>query len=272
MKQISRGIPVLNTLPALVLYFGLAVLASTAHAVDGVCLISQNTTTGVVSTCNGPASFPLVLATPGSYRLASNLTLNSSDPNAEAIGVAADNVTLDLNGFSLSCTSASCSGQTSGQIGIAIGFNRRLTALLNGSVTGFSECVSQPTFDSTLVTEASIDGIRISGCGVGLLLVGASIRNSTFTGNNQAIMLFGGGSSITGNVITQNQVGLFTQNSSISLIENVFANAMSDVTLFSGNILSGSNLFAGAGITNLNLAQGGFVVSQNNNICGVVSC
>jgi hypothetical protein len=43
---------------------------------------------------------PLVITKPGSYCLISNLTVSS--PNSAAISIGADNVTIDLNGFTIS--------------------------------------------------------------------------------------------------------------------------------------------------------------------------
>jgi hypothetical protein len=46
-----------------------------------------------------PGSFPLVISQPGSYVLVSNITV--PDANTTAISITADNVTLDLGGFSI---------------------------------------------------------------------------------------------------------------------------------------------------------------------------
>jgi len=64
-------------------------LASFAFAVDGIALIRQTPTT----------VFPVVISAPGSYRLASNLRVAST--SVDAIDIRANNVTLDLNGFSI---------------------------------------------------------------------------------------------------------------------------------------------------------------------------
>jgi hypothetical protein len=64
-------------------------LASFAFAVDGIRRISQTSTT----------VFPIVISAPGSYRLASNLRVAST--RVDAIDITANNVTLDLNGFSI---------------------------------------------------------------------------------------------------------------------------------------------------------------------------
>src|SRR4051794_34078108 len=46
------------------------------------------------------SGFPVTISQPGSYKLTSNLTVAS--PTSNGIVIQADNVTLDLNGFSIS--------------------------------------------------------------------------------------------------------------------------------------------------------------------------
>ncbi len=61
-----------------------------AFGVDGTVLINQSTVIAL-------GGFPYTISAPGSYRLSGNLTV----PNAAttAVVIAADNVTLDLNGL-----------------------------------------------------------------------------------------------------------------------------------------------------------------------------
>jgi hypothetical protein len=63
--------------------------AGSVFASDGVTLIKQTPTT----------VFPIEITAPGSYRLASDLKVTSL--SADAIDIRADDVTLDLNGFSI---------------------------------------------------------------------------------------------------------------------------------------------------------------------------
>jgi hypothetical protein len=75
---------------ALTMLFGSAVLL----AVDGNVLINQ-------STVMAAGGFPYTIAQPGSYRLSGNLI---APPSVNAIQISADGVTLDLNGFTVSCS------------------------------------------------------------------------------------------------------------------------------------------------------------------------
>jgi len=92
--------------------------APAALADDGTILIGQ------------PVQFPYVISQPGSYRLSSNLTVAANAP-VGAIDIAASSVTLDMNGFTISC--AGCSA------GAPIGILVTGTDVLirNGQITGF---------------------------------------------------------------------------------------------------------------------------------------
>src|SRR6266404_299820 len=70
----------------------MALVPFCAFGVDGMVLINQ-------STVMAAGGFPYRITQPGSYRLSGNLTV--PDVNATAIQVMADNVTIDLNGFSI---------------------------------------------------------------------------------------------------------------------------------------------------------------------------
>ena len=81
------------------------------YAVDGIILIDQNRALAGSVTPGDTPGFPVTISQSGSYRLAGNLTV--PDANTTAISITADNVTIDLNGFSIIgptvCTPASAS-------------------------------------------------------------------------------------------------------------------------------------------------------------------
>src|SRR5438128_5729077 len=74
-------------------------LSCNIYAVDGVVLIDQNRALAGSVTFGDAPGFPVTLSQPGSYRLSGNLTV--PDANTTAIEVTANNVTIDLNGFSI---------------------------------------------------------------------------------------------------------------------------------------------------------------------------
>lgn len=80
---------------------GAALLAARpALAVDGVIEINQARALAGGITVNDFAGYPIRINAPGSYRLTGNLT---TDGNNSGIEIWSDDVTLDLNGFTLTC-------------------------------------------------------------------------------------------------------------------------------------------------------------------------
>src|SRR5579871_6824042 len=117
-----------------ILYTMAMVLAPiTASAVDGVVLINQ-------STVMAAGGFPYKITQPGSYRLSGNLQVTAL--NTDAIDIQANNVTLDLNGFSISgpvtCTGGGASlGCGPSSLGKGISSTGTNIIVRNGSVVGF---------------------------------------------------------------------------------------------------------------------------------------
>lgn len=72
-------------------------LPSAAFAVDGVVLINQASALAGSVTPGDTPGFPVTISQPGSYRLSSNLLLGYPG----AIDIESDNVTIDLNGFTI---------------------------------------------------------------------------------------------------------------------------------------------------------------------------
>jgi hypothetical protein len=88
-------------------------------------------------------TFPVVINQPGSYQLGANLTVPANAAMNAAIVVAADDVTLDLNGYTLA-GAGTCSGEGAtlncggGQVPTGIHSDRLNTVVRNGTVKGFS--------------------------------------------------------------------------------------------------------------------------------------
>ncbi len=114
----------------------LAALAGSipAFAVDGVVLINQASVTAA-------GGFPFKITEAGSYKLPSSLVVPAE---TDGIDIQANDVSLDLNGFSISgaivCDGTNCGTQprtaVSGISALAIGITIR-----NGHVRGFSRGV-----------------------------------------------------------------------------------------------------------------------------------
>jgi hypothetical protein len=114
-----------------------------------------------------PISFaPFTITAPGSYYLTTNVTVSGGD----AVTIAADEVTLDLNGFSISSTAASANGTA-----VLLSGGRANVTVLNGFIRGNvtnngSGVFTGSGFDSGIFYTAPIPinirvtGISVSGC------------------------------------------------------------------------------------------------------------
>jgi len=170
-----------------------------AFAVDGVVLINQST----VAAAGG---FPYKITQSGSYRLSGNLTV--PDANTTAISIAADNVTIDLNGFSIIgptvCTGSpsvtSCSPTGTG-IGVDGGSHNSIT-VVNGSVRGMGSGGISLQGIGSLVEKVHADSNRFFG-----ISGNGTFTSNTASGNgNNGIETnpLIGGNTISGNTTRNN--------------------------------------------------------------------
>jgi hypothetical protein len=109
----------LSKIQVIILVLGLIVaIPFASYAAEGKIMIGQTPST----------TFPIVIDTPGSYVLTSNLQVST---NFNCIQISADNVTLDLNGFALTGP-----GTGSGGSGIYVNGYSNIT-IMNGTVKDF---------------------------------------------------------------------------------------------------------------------------------------
>jgi hypothetical protein len=146
-------------------------LTGSAWAVDGVVDINQARALAGGVSPGDTAGFPVTISQAGSYRLTGNLTV--PDANTTAISVAADNVTIDLNGFSiLGPTGAGTGRGVSG-----VGFSH--TTVLHGTVQGVGEDGIR------LGSDAHVEGVRAANNGGNGILTGSAslVRGNTAENN-----------------------------------------------------------------------------------------
>lgn len=262
-------------------------MALPAFAVDGVTLINE-------STVAGAGGFPYKITQPGSYRLSGDLAAAKTT----AIDITASNVTLDFDGFSISCTA--CNG-VSGIVSSGAG-----TIIKNGTVTGFSATGTKTA--SGLVFNGpggKVDHMRVTdnytgvsgAAGVDLTVTGSNVSSNASVGisgpysvltvlnsvisENRQDGIDAGTGLISGNTINSNGYGgsflrggiivFNSANSTLSVTNNVIANnvvfgiASSDANA-KGMIGIGSNTFGGSQVD----LGGGAVVapyfSMKNNV------
>ena len=101
-----------------------------AYAVDGQVLINQSTLNASGGT------YPITSA--GSYKLSGNL--QQKDNNTDVIVIASDNVTIDLNGFSITGPADCSSGFPCKNRGFGVGIltlpDRSNLTVRNGTIQG----------------------------------------------------------------------------------------------------------------------------------------
>jgi hypothetical protein len=227
----------------LVMLVGAALLFSApAFAVDGQVLINQ-------STVMAAGGFPYKITQPGSYKLSGNLVVSA--PSTDGIVMETGNVTLDLNGFTISgpvtCTGygsgLSCSG--TGGIGIyapAPGNAPVNQTIRNGSVVGFQY------------------GVQVDSNGL--------VEEIHATGNSNS-GIYAIDSLLRRNIISYNVFGIQEYRSTVT--ENVASWNLASGLVVTGGVYGG-NTFEGNGDTSVRPGFLGGGVSQNNNDCNGTVC
>jgi hypothetical protein len=262
-----------------------------ALAVDGTKLISQNNAIAGNVTPGDAPGFPVTISQPGSYVLTSNLTV--PDENTTAIQITANNVTLDLNGFTIQgptvCDAPPPTFQFAcTQTGTGRGIDapsRNQTIVVNGVVRGMGG------IGVNLGTNARVERVNtVSNGSIGISAGDAS----TVSGNT--VQFNGGGGISTGflgtvsdNVAAVNGgVGISSGFSSTVTGNSAGANSGHGIVAGQGSLLS-NNSASGNGGAGLNLsvhagythnvmsvngsgAVTGFGVSLGQNLCDGVVC
>jgi len=246
-------------------------------AADGQILINQ-------ATVMASGGFPYTITQSGSYKLSGNLTVTNA--NTDAIHVNADNVTIDLNGFSIVgpviCrgTPVTCNSNGTGT-GVDAPSSTGVT-VTNGSIRGMGAgvflCCEGNTVDKVHAHYNGNIGIQVIGTVTGSTAVGngagapggggiagfGTISGDTATSNvgfgfnvggvvignyasgNTSIGIEARGAMLSGNAVNGNQTGVYAYCSGPSLNTLIVNNTVS------GNV---ANLFLAFG--------GGCVVTDN---------
>jgi hypothetical protein len=214
----------------LCLFFVLVIVPVDSFAAgEGVVLIDQNRAlTGSVTPGDMPG-FPVTISEPGSYRLSGNLSI--SDPDATAIQITADSVTLDLNGFSIIGPAVCVAGPaticpTAGKgVGVqSVGaplLGPQGVKVFNGSVRGMGIGISI-TGGGSRVEKVTADSNSAGGITAGSVSDSVITRNGAFGVIAQMVrdtlaglnagdgIILGAGGVASGNVASENGgVGIF---------------------------------------------------------------
>ena len=146
----------------------------TSAQIEGVVLIDQTGALAGAVTADDAAGFPVTLSRPGSYRLSGNLTVDN--PDTTAIEITADDVTLDLNGFTIQGPFDLCFNrlrpiwcrQNREGVGILarrVGFNETLrvnTTILRGTVRAMAR-MGVFVGEGARIEELTIEAHRVDG-------------------------------------------------------------------------------------------------------------
>ena len=180
---------VLERMVALLLA-ALTLIPKNASAADGQILINQ-------ATVMAAGGFPYNINQPGSYKLSGNLTV--PDANTIAIQVNVQDVSIDLNGFSIigPCgTSVSC-GLHTGGIGVFSSADN--TSVVNGEIKGMGSAGVE------LAGNGRVERIRaVSNGRFGIVVGHSGIISSCITLLNGFDGILASDGQFTGNVANSN--------------------------------------------------------------------
>jgi hypothetical protein len=213
--------------------------APPALAVDGVVLINENTSVAGLPGCPTGGHFPIVICQSGSYRLAGNLTVPDADTTA--ILITSINVTLDLNGFSISGPTT-CSFTACSPTGIGMGIDTRFPSLtllggptvLNGTVQG----MGSTGINLGTSVASRVEGVQAIGNGeIGIAAAGI-VRNNIVSSNG-LIGIEARNAVVSGNQVVGNFLDGLVVDCPSNVVDNAFLFNVSNNLIMHG---SGCNL------------------------------
>ncbi len=214
-------------------------LAAPAHAVDGVIEINQaKALVGGITAGDGP-NYPVSINEPGSYRLTSDLVVTSG---IDGVEINADNVTLDLNGFTIFG-----SGEVGLNDGISINASDNVE-VRNGTVRGF---LRHGVFSLT-GTRSRVIGVRAIGNNAnGLNLEGTALVDGCVALDNGIFGIRVGAGSLVINSVARS-------NADLGL-------ALSSPSGFRSNVATENN----GGNANPQIDGGIGAIEIGTNVCGL---
>jgi hypothetical protein len=265
------------------LFIIFAAITVPLKAVDGVVLINQNNALAGSITPGDAPGFPVIINLPGSYRLSSNLVV--PDANTTAIWILTSDVTIDMNGFSITgpveCTGypvTSCTPFANGA-GILGLIGRNNISIFNGTIRGMGGGINlnggtHIRIENIHVVNNGGDGILLPGTidikvlsctvsenrGTGISGGSGVISGNTVNGNGSDGINAGG--SVTNNIVELNAGSGIVAFGSISgnytqanLHQGIFARCTSTIVSNAANGNAGGDIFtSGSGCTRANNA------------------
>jgi len=202
------------------------------------------------------SSAPFTITKPGSYYLTTNLTLSGVGGSTNGITISASQVTVDLNGFTISSTAASATG-----IGILIGADLQNITIMNGSISGSvtdsGGLFSGGGFDSGIFVMFDENNTNTAG-----LPVNTRVSNVSISGCRSFGMALGLFATFVDscNVRTVGGMGIYA-----STIRNSMATDCGSYAIYCYQVFDsqGQSVGNGSGITAFYLAQGCYGTSTS---------
>jgi hypothetical protein len=208
-------------------------VSSVANAGDGRIEINQAAALAGAVTPGDTPGFPVTISVPGSFRLTGNLLVASA---STAISIEAQNVSLDLGGFSVAGPN-SCSGYPTtscttigGNAGIAANANAHQVRIENGVVRSFNGRGvwlqgASSTAENLRVLVNGDAGIEVGGAGrvvrcvslanytIGIFVLNDGMVESSEARANRAVgILVRDHGTVTDSVALSNTYGIIAEN------------------------------------------------------------
>jgi hypothetical protein len=184
-----------------------------------------------------PISTPMQITQSGSYVLTNNIAASNT-----ALNITASDVTIDLNGFTIS---QSGSQFADGIVIVPNGTYPRNISIINGSIKGFTRHgIFVVAYGSTTPVDLQVKNLRVlsnGSSGVRVEGFGYNIEGSVISGNGGLGIYSLGSGLILNNVISHNGYGIVAYGNPAAYANNtIFGNTTSQVT---GNLINlGKNM------------------------------
>jgi hypothetical protein len=204
------------------------------------------------------SNVPYIITSSGSYILAGNLTIDGS--NDFAIRVEASNVTLNLNGFTITgpCPVAECNTGTTGIYALPGYYN---TTVANGQVTGFAYGVD--------IQSGNLHDLNVTYGEFCIDAANAIIRHNVIS-NCGAYGIYAQNCSISDNIVSQASVaGIYGNDSTIS--NNTSTSNMNayGIEAYGGLVSGNTSMHNGTGD---DIYLGSDAVTTKTNACTAGAC
>ncbi len=225
--------------------FVLALLiAAPAAGNPGVLEINRACATGPGCFPGDAPGYPVTIASGGSYRLSGNLGSSSgASQNTSYVEITADDVTLDLAGFRISCTNATIGGVCTGS-GNGIGSTAQGTTVHGGTVVGM------PYDGIALHDGARVYDVRVEGSGRHGIVVGDSslVRDCIVERNANDGVRAGWNARVEGCAASENSRGIHVSVGSMVRGSTAHDNEMAGISAARSSTLTENTASENAGV------------------------